>query len=139
MPGFVRPGQHLNNSSQILQIVEPSLSSRYEHEQVNLHAQDELMPGEERKMPPQANIMSSGRDFRRRIPSGRMLLSQSIESEICLQEDVFDEGEDVINRQLPKNVNINGSIPNQNSHFNLGFSLDMEERQNVAIVKSIIG
>ena len=56
--------------------------------------------------------MSSGRDFRRRIPSGRMLLSQSIESEICLQEDVFDEGEDVINRQLPKNVNINGSIPN---------------------------
>lgn len=29
------------------------------------------------------------------------------------QEDVFDEGEDVINRRLPIVVNINGSIPNQ--------------------------
>ena len=29
------------------------------------------------------------------------------------QEDVFDEGEDVLNRRLPIVVNINGSIPNQ--------------------------
>jgi len=56
-----------------------------------------------------------------------------------LQEDVFDEGDDVLNRQLPKFVNINGSLPNYNSHYNLGFSLDMEERQNISIVRSLIG
>ncbi len=98
------------------------------------------MPGEERKMPPQTNIFGHRSDnHRRRIPNPRSLLSQSIESDTGLQEDVFDEGDDVINRQVPKFVNINGSLPNQNSHFNLGFSLDMEERQSVAIVRSIIG
>lgn len=34
-------------------------------------------------------------------------------SQEASQEDVFDEGEDVLNRRLPIVVNINGSIPNQ--------------------------
>mmetsp|Transcript_16107 Transcript_16107/g.21829 ORF Transcript_16107/g.21829 Transcript_16107/m.21829 type:complete len:164 (+) Transcript_16107:1898-2389(+) len=34
-------------------------------------------------------------------------------SQEASQEDVFDEGEDVLNRRLPIVVNINGSVPNQ--------------------------
>lgn len=69
-------------------------------EQGSQIAQDELMPGEERKMPPHTNIFGHRSDNQRRriIANPKNLLSQSIESETVLQEDVFDEGDDVINR-----------------------------------------
>ena len=37
------------------------------------------------------------------------------------QEDVYDEGEDLLNSRLPIVMNINGSIPNQQPARILGF------------------
>jgi len=54
-------------------------------------------------------------------------------------EDVFDEGEDIMNRRLPILANVHGSIPNLQPVNNIGFTLDMEERQTVTLVRSIIG
>lgn len=54
----------------------------------------------------------------------RQYLNQSLdqdEGEEGSQEDVFDEGEDVLNRRLPIVVNINGSIPNQGPVRVIGF------------------
>ena len=47
-------------------------------------------------------------------------------SQEASQEDVFDEGEDVLNRRLPIVVNINGSIPNQRPSQNNIQQLDFE-------------
>lgn len=88
------------------------------------------MPGEERKMPPQLNILG----YRNAV---RHIISQAVsEHNSEYLEDVIDEGDDVLNRRMPKHENVNGSIPNQHS---IGFSMDMDERQNIAIVRSIIG
>jgi hypothetical protein len=54
-------------------------------------------------------------------------------------EDVFDEGDDVMDRNMPILFNINGSNPNQVPYNNIGFTVDMEERKTVTIVRSIIG
>lgn len=59
-------------------------------------AQDELMPGEERKMPPQLNIASNFNSVRQNI------LHAMSEHNSDFLEDVVDEGDDVINRRLPK-------------------------------------
>jgi len=37
------------------------------------------------------------------------------------QEDVYDEGEDLLNSRLPIVMNINGSIPNQQPARIMGF------------------
>lgn len=52
---------------------------------------------------------------------------------------MFDEGEEFMNRRLPILANIHGSTPNLQPVNNIGFTLDMEERQTVTLVRSIIG
>ena len=76
------------------------------------------MPGEERKMPPQLNIVGYRNSVRQNI------LQAMSEHNSEYLEDVMDEGDDVVNRRLPKHQNVNGSIPNQHS---IGFSRDMDE------------
>ena len=91
MPGFVRPRQHSG--------IQPNqYIIDHQHFIASDYAQDELLPGEERKMPPQLSIFSlknHGKGQKeRRMMNNRIVHHNGIEP----IDDMVDEGEDVHNR-----------------------------------------